>query len=50
MEIAEETNYAGVIATSPSSVPLRLDLAGANLSGHSLTQRTETAICFSPWG
>jgi hypothetical protein len=20
------------------------------LSGHSLTQRTETAICFSPWG
>jgi len=30
-------------------VPLRLDLAGI-LSGHSLTQRTETAICFWPWG
>jgi hypothetical protein len=31
-------------------VPLRLDLAGRILSGHSLTQRTETAICFWPWG
>ena len=29
---------------------LRLDLAARILSGHSLTQRTETAICFWPWG
>jgi hypothetical protein len=31
-------------------VPLRLDPAARILSGHSLTQRTETAICFWPWG
>ena len=31
-------------------VPLRLDVAIPNVSGHSLTQRTETAICFWPWG
>ena len=31
-------------------VPLRLDLRARILSGHSLTQRTDTAICFWPWG
>ena len=30
-------------------VPLRLNLRPRILSGHSLTQRTETAICLSPW-
>ena len=28
----------------------RSDVTTPNLSGHPLTQRTETAICFLPWG
>ena len=42
---------AGVVATSPSNALHDDWISRARiLSGHSLTQRTETAICFWPWG
>ena len=42
---------AGVAATSPSNAFHYDWITQARLlSGHSLTQRTETAICFWPWG
>jgi hypothetical protein len=43
-----QVNYAPT--KRPNGIPRQVDPASALFCNYSLTQRTETVICFWPWG